>query len=285
MIKIPPQRLLVAVDMSEESMLAWEHALFLRRKFGCRIEAVFIVSKTSPLRWDKLPRFRSPAGLRKTLLSRIGGEETVVLAHGDPALSLCRLARTRKADMIVIGPHHHAPLERLLNGSVTETLIRQSPVPVLAVHGRPRTISRVLAPVSGKSYSEAGFFAAAGVAAAFKARLDALRVVPEEVGAGSSARFALGALIQKLPEPVRKACAPLADVRHGPIEDEILEASRRRELIVMAAHRKSLLQDLMHNMTAVKVLRHSTVPVLIIPEPSRGALTPKWSRRTIVRTT
>jgi nucleotide-binding universal stress UspA family protein len=285
MIKFPPQRVLVAVDMSEESMLAWEHGVFLRRKFGCQLEAAFVISKAPLPKWDKFPDFRiAPPGLRKSLLDRIGAKEKVVLAHGDPVYSLCRLARTRKADMIVIGPHHHSPLERLLNGSVTETLIRQSHVPVLAVHGRPRTISRVLAPVSGRAYSEAGFFIAAGVAAAFKARLDLMRVVPEEVKASSAARFSLEALIQKLPEKVRKTAVPLLEIRHGLAEEEILESAQRRELIVMAAHRKSLLDDLTHNMTAVKIIRHSTVPVLVIPEPRPGVLAPRWSSRAIVRT-
>lgn len=281
MIRFPPKNVLVALDMSEESMLAWEHGGALRRRFGCKVEAAFVATAVPGSPWDALPRPSRAAGNKAAaaLKERIGAGEKVIVTYGDPVLSLARLARQRRADLIVIGPHARTTMDRVLHGSVTESLIRESQVPVLAVHGRPREVVRVLAPVSDKPYSQSGLLVAAAAAAAYQARLDVLRVFPESGGCASP-EFALDALVRKLPKRVAESTRPETLVRYGRVEDEILEASRGRQLIVMTAHRKRLLQDLRHNMTAAKVLRHVESPVLVVPEP-RSIVSARWTGRAV----
>jgi len=59
-----------------------------------------------------------------------------VLAHGDPSQEILRVAKTQKADLIVMATHGRCGLSRVLLGSVAEKVVRLSPVPVLTVSGR-----------------------------------------------------------------------------------------------------------------------------------------------------
>jgi nucleotide-binding universal stress UspA family protein len=56
-----------------------------------------------------------------------------VLVMGHTADELLRLAGELEAGLIVVGSHGHGGLHHLLVGSVTETLLRQSTIPVLVV--------------------------------------------------------------------------------------------------------------------------------------------------------
>jgi nucleotide-binding universal stress UspA family protein len=58
---------------------------------------------------------------------------------------------------------------------------------------------------------------------------------------------------------------PELEVRVGNPVKEILLAGHDRDLVVLVAHRKSLLGDLVLGATVERVLRHSRIPVLAIP--------------------
>ncbi len=59
------------------------------------------------------------------------GEPVLVMGH--TADELLRMASELDAGLIVVGSHGHGGLHHLLVGSVTETLLRQSTIPVLVV--------------------------------------------------------------------------------------------------------------------------------------------------------
>jgi nucleotide-binding universal stress UspA family protein len=56
-----------------------------------------------------------------------------LLAEGDPAVEIQRVAQLRRCDLVVMGTHGRTGLERLLMGSVAEHLVRRAPCPVLVV--------------------------------------------------------------------------------------------------------------------------------------------------------
>jgi nucleotide-binding universal stress UspA family protein len=58
------------------------------------------------------------------------------LRVGTPHVEIVKAARDEQAEMIVMGTHGRAGLERLLLGSVAERVVRLAPCPVLTV--RPR---------------------------------------------------------------------------------------------------------------------------------------------------
>ena len=62
-----------------------------------------------------------------------GLEVEEVIAHGDAASEIVRVARERSVDLIVISSHGRTGLGRLLFGSTTESVVRHAPCPVLVV--------------------------------------------------------------------------------------------------------------------------------------------------------
>lgn len=52
---------------------------------------------------------------------------------GEPAKEIVTYAESKGIDMIVMGTHSHAGLDRVLFGSVADMVVRTSPVPVLVV--------------------------------------------------------------------------------------------------------------------------------------------------------
>jgi len=65
------------------------------------------------------------------------------LREENPVQAILTLAKDQSVDLIVMGSHGRTGLQRLLLGSTTEGVIRQSPVPVLVVRhpdGIPETV-------------------------------------------------------------------------------------------------------------------------------------------------
>jgi len=61
---------------------------------------------------------------------------TSILAEGSEAGAIVRVARARRAAMIVIGTHGRSGIERVLLGSVATRVVSQATCPVLTVRGR-----------------------------------------------------------------------------------------------------------------------------------------------------
>jgi nucleotide-binding universal stress UspA family protein len=56
-----------------------------------------------------------------------------LVAHGDPAREIAKIARSRDVDLVVLGARGLRTLGRLLLGSVSETILHQASRPVIIV--------------------------------------------------------------------------------------------------------------------------------------------------------
>ncbi len=65
-------------------------------------------------------------------------EHDLVIAEGDPRTALLDVAQERGADLIVVGSRGLGPVSKLVLGSVANSLIQYSPVPVTVVPPEPR---------------------------------------------------------------------------------------------------------------------------------------------------
>jgi nucleotide-binding universal stress UspA family protein len=61
-----------------------------------------------------------------------------LLLEGVAADAIVRVARSKRADMIVMGTHGRSGLARLLMGSVAQRVVGTAPCPVLTVRGKAR---------------------------------------------------------------------------------------------------------------------------------------------------
>lgn len=274
MSHLPPRKIVVAVDLSQPSLWAWAQASRLASRLGARLEAVH-VRELAPALTMTSPRFeRVLASERKALESSlraaVGREARLLIQTGDPAVTLLRLARTRKPDLIVIGTHGRKPLGRLVLGSVAESVVLRSPVPVMVVRSAPRALGSILAPVNFTPYADLAFDAAAALAAALKLPLTLLHVA-ESLAQGPNARFEIESMLARLPAGLPRPDRLQVLVRAGEPCRVILAEAKRHALVVLAAHRKGDLKDFVLGSTAARILRASPVPVLAIPDPRKVA--------------
>ncbi|MDE2039349.1 MAG: universal stress protein [Elusimicrobia bacterium] len=265
----PPQTILVPSDLSPSSQDAGEHARELARRFGARLEVVYAAARAP---WLARRRLSRAERLRMTVLlrERFGEAALLRIVESDPVDAILEAARTRRPDLVVMGTHSHSVFDHLLNSSVSEAVLRLSPRPVLVAHRPPRPVRAVLAPVNLTDYSETGLLYAAKVAAALGKPLRALLVC----GAGDSVdRLSrrLAASLETLPAGVLQAAHASVEVRQGQPTDEIIEAGFEAGLVVLVAHRRSLLHDVVLGTTAERVLRHSEAPVIAVPGPQPEA--------------
>jgi nucleotide-binding universal stress UspA family protein len=66
-----------------------------------------------------------------------GVDVEFVHCAGDPTEELIRVARERDAQLLVVGAHQKGFLDRLLAGSVSESVVRKAACDVLVVHQAP----------------------------------------------------------------------------------------------------------------------------------------------------
>jgi len=61
-----------------------------------------------------------------------------VIAHGDPAAEIVRVAGEREVDLIVVSSHGRTGLGRIIFGSTAEAVVRHAACPVLVVKPPPQ---------------------------------------------------------------------------------------------------------------------------------------------------
>jgi nucleotide-binding universal stress UspA family protein len=279
-------RILVPVDLSRPSLSALAAAKFLARRWGASLEIVHVtdlpmgplgvgpgmplVTTASSWPWKDFHEWRE-VRLKRLLADFPAGRRRIRALLGWPPAALADLARGKSADLVVMGTHGYAGLDRALFGSTAEAVIRRARVPVLAVRARTRPfrIARVLAPWNGRPYATEALLLARDLARSMGASLEVLHVAPphgEERGLPAKLRARLGAVLGRGRWTAR--------LRRGDPRRVILEEAKpgRYDLLVLAAHRRPFSSDLVLGSTAERVLRHSRVSVLAVPSTeNRGA--------------
>jgi nucleotide-binding universal stress UspA family protein len=143
----PPQiqNILVAVDFSDFSKAAVRYAVFLGETFGAKLTLAHSVesciypedlsagftSEEVDARWIKEHQEKMET-LRKTIQPEI--VSTVVVSKGTAWNEIVTIAKSSKADLIVVGTHGRTGLKHALMGSTAERIVRHAACPVLVVH-------------------------------------------------------------------------------------------------------------------------------------------------------
>jgi nucleotide-binding universal stress UspA family protein len=115
------------------------HALHLARRFGARFELVHAVDLPAYVH-NHAELAKETEGVLQSelsgLMQRIAAsapEATAYLRVGKPTQVLLEHVRAKDVDLVVMRTHGHGAVERFFLGSMTETMIRKSGVPVLVL--------------------------------------------------------------------------------------------------------------------------------------------------------
>lgn len=142
------KKILVGVDFSEASMNALELA---RSTFaGAQLRLLHVVDARAMSIPDFSTGALNPVAPSADVVASMRNADTTALDNvtrageeremivGDPAQGLVDAAQQWGADLIVVGTHQQGGLEHFLVGSVAESVVRRSTVPVLTVRWNGR---------------------------------------------------------------------------------------------------------------------------------------------------
>lgn len=137
-------RILVPTDGSPEGKRAVAHAIDLAAAHDAAVTTLYVINTAS---YNGLPMEPSWDGVTTLLNTDAQGalDEVVDLGNacgvpvktkiieGSPSNEIVQVAETDDCDLIVMGTHGRGGIDRLLLGSIAETVVRNARVPVLTV--------------------------------------------------------------------------------------------------------------------------------------------------------
>lgn len=131
-------RILFPTDGSEKGIRApLNHALVQAQKFDAVIHVIYVSDKvvgdSSVYMGQKSPGDKAAINRVKREAEKYGVRTESDVVQGDPVDEIVGYAENRAMDMIVMGTHGRTGISRVLEGSVTEKVVRNSRKPVLAV--------------------------------------------------------------------------------------------------------------------------------------------------------
>jgi len=266
--RIAIKNILLATDFSPLSTRAMDYALSFARRYDSTVIAAHVISlalyatpSTAVLyqAMDPLPYLDS---VRRELKRRL--EEVVIAAEqrgvkcipalieGGIAEQLRYIAEERDIDLIVIGTHGAERWNRLVMGSVAESVAHSARCPVLTIG--PRVFRRPNLEASLKHIIYATDFSADAVHAApyalslaqeYGARITFTHVVPPEVRNQSDRESVLNSFKEELeklvPEEARLWCEPEFALEFGGSSEAIVELAEERhaDLIVLGTRKSN----------------------------------------------
>jgi nucleotide-binding universal stress UspA family protein len=299
------KRILVPVDFSDPSTRALACATSVANIFGARLVVAHILAdlNISNLSIPESGAFKRTLheAARKdidTLIRSVSPAaqiSDVVVRAGEIQKQLLDIVDDHDIDLVVMGTHGRSGPRRWFLGSVTETILRKMPVPILTVSHSPHLVSirKLLYATDLNDDSRQAFRSAADFSRTVGAELTVLHVVQhmDYLFAGTKSNYfrvqrsrMVKASRRRLSEFVTQETPAAMSVQSLILEGhpyrQILETARKQQsdLIVMHPGEKSAADRALLGATAEFVVRGADVPVLSIPLVQGGVCESRRSR-------
>jgi nucleotide-binding universal stress UspA family protein len=187
------KRILVATDFSECSRVALDICISAAKCMKIKLYVLHTIEKfphdythllsrdkhlTMKQRLEEEARNNINAMLPKELLET----ETAVpiIRFGKPFLEIIQFAKEKEVDIIAIGTHGRAGVDRIILGSVAERVVRKAHCPVMVVRSRKYIgFKRIIVPIDFSDCSRMALEYAAATARAHRSKLTILHVYEE----------------------------------------------------------------------------------------------------------
>ena len=298
------KRLIIPLDGSRLSEAVLPTAAHLARSLRAEVMLVHVIERNAPKQIHGEPHLSLP-GEAEAYLAAVKNRffpaetETAVEMHvhtsaiADVAQSIAEHAREFASDLVMMCTHGQSGLRKLLFGNIAQQ-VAASGVPVLLVRpqengGAPAPAGEgatLLVPLDGTEVREAALPAAIFLAAACRAQIKLLMIVPTFAtlsGVATTSRILLPATTQEMLalayEDAGKYLAPLlerchaqgvsasGEIRRGDAA-EIIAAEAQNlgaDLIVMGTSTRAGMDAFWSGSVAPKVSNRTHLPLLLIP--------------------
>lgn len=292
--------ILVPLDGSAFSEHALPLALALVRRSGAQLHLAHVLQP----RGGKADAVGQATALsRATYLERVAQQLARVakrapltsVLNGPVAETLLEHARSVRCDLLVLTTHGRGALSRLWLGSIADDMVRRSPTPVILVRPHDgvsdsvmteRSFRRMLIPLDGSPLAEAIIAHCVQIGQIMDAQYSLLRVVDpsalglphgEPISIDSAAiqplRDRAQAYLDRQVEELRvQGLSADATVVVGEPSAAILGHARMHsmDIIAMATHGRGGFSRLLLGSVADKVLRGSSIPLLLYSPGAHG---------------
>lgn len=285
------RRILVGTDFSKSANCALNMAIAISQIFGSELFLVHAVAPIvygdgqNPIPIDVVAAQREAAEAEMSKLvasdSRLTGLKTSTTVATAGAVDLIdQVAEEEKVDLVVLGSHGASGIERLLLGSVAETVLRKNSRPVLIVgpncHIERHPFRSILFCTDLDTSSLRAAQYASALAEGSDGRLTLLHVVegsPQTPGAKAdlSEDHLQHQLRSLLPADAEVFCKPKIRIEHGSPSQVIVGVaeSEAASLIVVGLRNRALLAGHAPWSTLSHIIRNAKCGVLAV----RGHLT------------
>jgi len=143
------RRILFATDFSKASTKAFETAVSLAKSNRATLTILHVMAPFTPIMpeqyigtqtWEEIDlqghewTKRELAKLT-TKATKAGIRTAELVAEGEPAKQIVRAARSKKADLVVVGTHGRTGFTKFFLGSVAARVVATAQCPVVTVRG------------------------------------------------------------------------------------------------------------------------------------------------------
>ena len=189
------------------------------------------------------------------------------ILFGAPVPTIRDFALETHSDGILMCTHARTGFARAIAGSVTESVLASSEVPVIITHAGDdiHTVGVITVAIDGSPASDAALDTAIAIAKTGDRSLSILHVAESEAAWPESA-----AMLSDAADRARKANIDFELVTlRGRAADSILDSARRRDspMIVMGTRGRSGLKRAVLGSVAAEVVERAKIPVTVVRRP------------------
>ncbi len=137
-----PKKILVPTDFSKASRAALQQAAEVARACSAKLTVMYADTFMPPVALDEVPEradeTKEAAEIHlkdevKAVVPPTVAVDTMIVVD-QPVHAILQTAKEKNVDWIIMGTHGRRGVDRLILGSVTESVLRQSDRPVLTIH-------------------------------------------------------------------------------------------------------------------------------------------------------
>lgn len=296
MSQFPNKSILVATDFSEYSKVALDICLGTCKCMKTKLYVLHTIEKF-PHDYRHLLSGTAHADMKQKLeaeaMSKIkamipaelleSGDVIPIVRFGKPFLEIIQIVKEKKVDLLAIGTHGRAGMDRVILGSVAERIVRKAGCPVMVIRGRKYVgFKRIIVPIDFSDCSRKALEYAIATAKAHNSKLTILHVYEESfiepyVNAANSEEEA-GEIMKEI-EFVNEIkydeflkTVDLSGVEYekllkkGVPETDIVEIAMEQQanLIVMGTHGRSGIKHILIGSTSEEVVRAVHCDIIIV---------------------
>ena len=294
------RRILACTDLSDLSAAAFRPAARLAQRFDAEVTLLYVIDAleyNATFPYPNVAQHR--AEIERAARRKLEWRARQLMELGAPRVKwtyrvgtpyrevLTEIETEGDYDLLVLATHGWSGFRRLLVGSLTETLVRHAPCPVLAVHSPQEEVPfeprRILAASDLSEGADAGLRYAGSLAGAFDADLEVVHVFRDPIPFGGlldvppllsadperlaelRERFTaeLARQVERLELPVAVRCTVVDDSQPA---RAIADLARHGDfdLVVVSSHGRRGLENLVLGSVTERLVRISEVPVLVV---------------------